>query len=94
VVAGAVIGDARHFLNNDGGFIFLGEAKLDRGRHGAELHFDGPDLHPGSGGYRGAVGPLLFTPVGKETGEIVAVDIDDAEQLCGRRWDWIEALQP
>lgn len=89
-----VIGEARHFLNNDGGFIFLGEAKLDRGRHGAELHFDGPDLHPGSGGYREAVGPLLFTPVGEETGEIVAVDIDDAEQLCGRRWDWIEALQP
>lgn len=25
-------------------------------------------------------------------GEIVSVPIDDARLLCGRRWDWIEAV--
>jgi hypothetical protein len=85
-------GDARHEINNEGSFIYLGEMQLRRGDHKAELRFGDPDLHPGSAGPREAVGPLLFAPVGADLGEVVKVRLDQLEQLCGKRWDWIEAV--
>jgi hypothetical protein len=58
-----------------------------------KLHFDGADLHPGSGGFpRPETGPLLFSPAGDEAGELVSVPIAESSRLCGKRWDWIEAL--
>jgi hypothetical protein len=95
-VDGKHFGAARHVLNNEGGFISLGEGRLEAGAHSAELRFGGPDLHPGSGGFP-ETGALLFAPVPDETsggpaGEIVSVPIDDARLLCGKRWDWIEAV--
>ncbi len=87
-------GEARHVLNNDGGFVFLGEVRLQRGEYSVRLDWGGHDLHPGSGGPREPAGPLLFAPAEKESGEIVGVNIDDSDRLCGKRWDWIEAIQP
>jgi hypothetical protein len=91
-VDGRPIGTARHQLNNEGGFTQLGEAHLSAGDHRVELRIEGADLHPGSG-VPAEVGPLLFAPVETGAGELVSVGVDDAERLCAKRWDWIEAVQ-
>ncbi|MDQ3724790.1 MAG: hypothetical protein M3335_02685, partial [Actinomycetota bacterium] len=89
-VDGREIGEVRHELNQEGGFIELGEVRLEPGRHTAELRFGGADLHPGSGGFpRPPTGPLLFAPAGEESGELVSIPVEEAQSLCGKRWDWI-----
>jgi hypothetical protein len=93
LVDGEVVGDVRHELNNEGGFVDLGEAQLAAGSHEVELRFGGADMHPGSGGFpRPPTGPLLFAPAGEEAGEIVSVPVSEYERLCGKPWDWIEAV--
>jgi hypothetical protein len=90
---GQLAGSARHVLSNEGGFVPLGEVELDRGVYAARLDFGGADPHPGSGGFpRPETGPLLFAPRGERTGRIVSVPLERAERLCGRPWDWIEAV--
>jgi hypothetical protein len=92
-VDGEKIGEARHQINNEGGYIYMGETELSAGEHKAKLRFGGADLHPGSGGFpRPERGPLLFAPAGEEEGEIVSVPAGEAESLCGEAWDWIEAV--
>ena len=94
LVDGSEVGAARHELNNEGGYIYMGETSLDGGAHRAELRFGGADLHPGSGGFpRPETGPLLFAPAATEAaGRLVTVPVDEADRLCGGRWDWIEAV--
>lgn len=92
-VDGRKIGEARHRIENEGAFIELGTADLAVGPHEAELRFGGADLHPGSGGFpRPRTGPLLFSPADEEVGELVSVPLSEVERLCGREWDWIEAV--
>ncbi|MGA8745183.1 MAG: hypothetical protein WB507_04900 [Solirubrobacterales bacterium] len=92
LVDGRKIGGARQELNEEGGFIYLGETFLARGNHHVKLLFGGADLHPGSGGFpRPATGPLLFAPAGDEGGQLSSVGVDESKYLCGRPWDWIEA---
>jgi hypothetical protein len=92
-IDGREVGAARHVLSEVGGFIELGETRLAAGRHSAALHFGGADLHPGSGGFpRPEAGPLLLAPAGDEAGSLVSVMPSAAERLCGRPWDWIEAV--
>jgi hypothetical protein len=87
------VGEARQEINNEGGFIDLGEAHLEAGNHEVELRFGGADLHPGSGGFpRPETGPLLFAPVEDGVGELVSVALADSDRLCGTPWDWIEAV--
>jgi hypothetical protein len=94
LVDGHRLGEARHELSNDAGFIELGEAQLAAGAHEVELRLGGADLHPGSGGFpRPEVGPLLFAPAGGDpAGEIVSTPVAEASRLCGKRWDWIEVF--
>ena len=87
------VGSARHVIDEPGGFIDLGEVRLDAGPHSAGLSFGGADLHAGSGGFpRPEAGPLLFEPAGAEAGGLVSVPPAEARRLCGRSWDWIEAV--
>jgi hypothetical protein len=93
LVDGVEVGKARHVLNNDGGFVDLGTVELPPGRHQVELRFGGADLHPGSGGFpRPFTGSLLFTPTADGAETIVSVPVDRARELCGKPWDWIEAV--
>jgi hypothetical protein len=90
---GRRVGGARQQIDNEGGFVHLGEARLAAGRHEAKLSFGGADLHPGSGGFpRPRTGPLLLAPAGAEAGGLVSVPLGEARRLCGRPWDWIEAV--
>jgi hypothetical protein len=93
LVDGHRMAEARQQLENDGGFIQLGRARLSAGSHDVELRFGGADLHPGSGGFpRPETGPLLFAPVGAGIGKLVWVPTERSRSICGKRWDWIESL--
>jgi hypothetical protein len=89
-VDGSPVGDGRHDLSNSGGYVRLGGAQLEPGTHDVEVRLSGPDLHPGSAGSHGAVGPLVLSPSEAADREFVTVPADDYRSLCGREWDWIE----
>lgn len=90
VVDGRAVGEVRHRLENEGGYVRLASASLGRGRHRIELRIGGADLHPGSGGSAGPVGPLSLSAGGAASSRLVRVPASSYERLCGRRWDWIE----
>jgi hypothetical protein len=97
-VDGRRIGSAREALNETGGWTPLGELQLGVSAHRATLTYGDSELAPGSGG-AGAAGP--FFPVGpfavsQVTGSLPVTYLppSDARALCGKSWDWIEALGP
>jgi hypothetical protein len=82
----------RHELSHSGEYIPLGTVPLGRGYHRLTLRGGGADLHPGSGDPPFYLGPLILSPPSRET--IRYVDPREAGSLCGRNFDWIEALGP
>jgi hypothetical protein len=60
--------------------------------HDVTLRYGGADLHPGSGGQPLPFGPLVFSRVEAADTEITYLPASRADELCGRRWDWIEAI--
>lgn len=93
-VDGDAIGSRRHLLNNFGQYIPLGAATFAAGPHAVDLEYSGSDLHPGSGGLGDPIGPLVLSPSEAADTEVTYVRTANAERLCGKRWDWIEALAP
>ena len=90
------IGSTHEILNEPGGFIPLGTARLAAGVHHFTLTYSSGGLAPGSAGPSEAdpaftVGPLQASLV---PGDIPVIYFAPAEyrQLCGHPWDWIEAL--
>ena len=92
-VDGEPAGEVRDQLNNSGQYVRLGEAELGPGTHLIEVRFDGADLHPGSGGTAGAIGPLVLSRADAAEARLVRVPPGRAQLLCGRDWDWIELDQ-
>jgi hypothetical protein len=88
---GAEVGSARHELNHEGGFVRLGDVELPAGEAELRVELGGADLHPGSGGPAPDAGPLVLESA-REAGPMERVDPEEARELCGRRWDWIEAI--
>ena len=89
-VDGEPAGSVRHLLNNEGQYVRLGAAELGPGPHRVEVEISGDDLHPGSAGTAGAIGPLVLAAGDAADSELVEVPAADARSLCGQRWDWIE----
>jgi hypothetical protein len=92
-VDGRRVGASRHSLNNAGQYIELGPAALSPGVHEVTIRYGGPDLHPGSGGQPLPFGPLVFSRREAADAEVTYVSPANADRLCDRRWDWIEALE-
>jgi hypothetical protein len=90
-VDGDEISGERHRLSHAGEYEPLGETVLTAGVHRVALHYGKADLHPGSGDPPLYIGPLVLArPDGSFT---LGVRTADARSLCGRRFDWIEALR-
>jgi hypothetical protein len=92
-VDGAERGSVRHQIENDGEHVELGAVHLAPGQHTVAIRFHGSDLHPGSGGVAAPVGPLILTRQDFADTHVLYFAPQRAQQLCGRRWDWIEALR-
>jgi hypothetical protein len=91
-VDGEPIGGVRGQLENHGGYVDLGAAYLDRGRHRIEVDAGGSDLHPGSDGAASTNGRIALSTADAADARLVAVDPPDFERLCGRPLDWVEQV--
>ncbi|HEX7059060.1 MAG TPA: hypothetical protein VF176_04345, partial [Solirubrobacterales bacterium] len=77
--------------NTVGPYIRLGAAGLRAGAHAIEVKIGGPDLHPGSAGSAGPIGPLLIARPNDDP-RLVYVPAARAGELCGGEWDWAEGV--
>jgi hypothetical protein len=92
-VDGEEVGSVRHVLNNRGGYLSFGAVELERGDHAVAFEVGGADLHPGSAGSFGPIGPLVMSTTGAASTELVTIPAADAATLCGEPWDWIEVVE-
>jgi len=91
-VGGQDAGSARGLLNNNAQFISLGDLDFESGELPVSLAYEkGSDLRPATGGYPFGVGPVVLEPVGDP--KLVTVSAANAQKLCGRSLDWIEAVR-
>jgi hypothetical protein len=91
-VDGEVVGSVRQDLNNFGEYVPLAVTKLSADAHTISLTVHGSDLHPASGGVAEPIGPLAMTDQDAADTKVTYFPASQADQLCGRRWDWIEAV--
>lgn len=91
LVDGQKVGSTRQRLNY-GYYMDLGQLDLTSSSHLVELRFHGSDLHPGSANPAAPVGPLVFSSAEAADEIVEYLPSSRAEDLCGRRLDWIEAL--
>ena len=83
-------------LANTGEYAQLGEAPLSAGRHELLLRYDSKEWSPGTNTPEELPypsGPFGVSSVRKQS-EIVYAKPSQARKLCGRAWDWVEALGP
>ncbi len=93
VLDGVEIGSVEQQLNESRQFLFFGTALLGAGTHDVELVLDGQSLAPGSGGPPEPIGPLVLAPVANENPSVRTVPVSQAQSLCGKNLDWVEALR-
>lgn len=90
-VDGKRVGSVRMAIENPGALEPLGRVKLAPGKHRLELDYSGAGLYPGSALSPYEIGPLeLDAPQRGDLGTR-SVRPENYRQLCGRRWDWLEA---
>jgi hypothetical protein len=93
---GREINSTHEILNEPGGYIPLGERRLGTGVHTVVLSYSGAGLAPGSAGPSSADPPFTDGPLEISTppGNIPVTYVSPANYrtLCGKPWDWVEAL--
>jgi hypothetical protein len=91
LVDGQEVGSARQEINY-GFHIDFGQFNWAPGAHLVELRYHGSDLHPGSAGPAMPIGPLVFSRAESTDEAVRYLPSARADDLCGRRLDWVEAL--
>ena len=91
-VDGRDVGVKRAELNWPGVYTDLGSVELDTGPHTVELTYDTDGWHPGSGGAPFSFGPLALSREDARE-PVLRVAPSDARALCGRPFDWVEAVR-
>lgn len=86
-----VVASERGVVENVGAVDPVGTTRLTPGRHWLELEYSDADLWPGSASRPFEIGPLLLEAPAKPDLGTVTVQSGQYRQLCGERWDWIEA---
>jgi hypothetical protein len=81
----------RQQLNPPGNYLDFGVLPLREGGHRVVVEIGGPDLHPGSAGSDGPLGPLV---IARADGDRLLTRFapQRAGELCGKSWDWIEVI--
>jgi hypothetical protein len=89
---GESLGSGRHELSHSGQYVPIGRRMLQPGLHELELELADADLHPGSRGTPEPLGPLALSTATADL-PVFSVPASEADSLCGRRLDWIEAMR-
>ncbi len=90
-VDGSEVSTLRRQLNAPGTYLDFGLVPLRRGARTFAVSVGGPDLHPGSAGSDGLLGPLVISRP-DDNPPLRRFSPRQAGSLCGRAWDWIEAV--
>jgi hypothetical protein len=90
---GEVVNSVRGELENQGQYVELADLPLGMGSHELAIRFHGSDLIPGSGGPAAPIGPLVLSSQEAADAPVRRYPPSAARRLCGRRWDWIEAVR-
>jgi hypothetical protein len=90
-VDGDEVSTLRQQLNTPGSYLDFGIVPLRRGSHTFAVSIGGPDLRPGSAGADGLLGPLVISHPDDDP-PLRRLSPGRARSLCGRPWDWIEAV--
>jgi hypothetical protein len=93
LVDGRLVGSARDQLEETAQLTPLGTATLDSGKHDISLRYSGGDWRPGSRGAPFVLGPLVLGEPAAAS-DLIRVPPGAAASLCGRSFDWIEAVAP
>jgi hypothetical protein len=97
-VDGKQIGSTHEVLDEPGGYLPLGRLRLRPGLHTVVLSYSGTSLAPGSAGPGNANDPFTDGPleISPPPGNVplTYVTPNHYRTLCGKAWDWIEALGP
>ncbi len=92
-VDGVAAGSDRHQLSFPGNWVPFATTDLSAGPHAVTVRLDGGGIHPGVHGIdRYAIGPVALVPVDAPA-RVIEVPRNDADALCGRRLDWVEAVR-
>ena len=92
-IDGRQVGAKRMELNWPGLFTALGTIDLAAGAHRVTITMDKGGWRPGSGGDSFSFGPLTLSPLDTRRNEVDSVPPSQAQSLCGRRLDWVEAVR-
>ena len=91
-VDGVRTASLRSDLQYSGQWLPAGTRALSAGVHRIDVHSDGGDLAPGSGGAPYAMGPVALSPAAPRPA-LISVPPARAGTLCHRTLDWIEAVR-
>ncbi len=91
ILDGEKVASERGVVENAGALEPLGRVRLAPGKHRLTLDYSGAGLSPGSALYPYEIGPLELDAPAKGDLGTVTVRPEDYRQLCGKRWDWLEA---
>jgi hypothetical protein len=92
-IDGVEAGSVEEQLNSSRQFLYFGSQKLEAGSHEVSLVLHPQTPRPGSGGPPEPIGPLVLSPDRNQDPPVKTVSASEAEQLCGRSLDWIEAVR-
>jgi hypothetical protein len=87
------VASERASVENVGALNPLGTVDLAPGKHRLTVDYSGADLHPGSAGRPGEIGPLLLEAPESGDPGLTVVTPSAYRKLCGKRWDWVEAYR-
>jgi hypothetical protein len=90
LVDGKLVASQRDELSHANQYLPLGSVTLSAGIHSVTIRYGKADLHPGSGDPPFYLGPFVLAPPAKESVRYIAPA--DAQSLCGKSVDWVEAL--
>jgi hypothetical protein len=96
-VDGRQIASTHEVIDEPGGYVPFGRLRLATGIHAVTLSYGGASLAPGSAGPSAADPPFIDGPleVSVPPGRLPVTYVSPAayRSLCGRSWDWVEALR-
>ena len=91
-IDGERTGSAANRLNNLGQYIEAGSAELTAGAHELILENELSSIAPSDGADPDPLGPVILA-IDDIDSPVRYFSADDADQLCGKRWDWIEVIR-
>ncbi len=92
MIDGVTVGRTGAELSYPGQWVPMGTATLSAGPHAIEAHVSSGGLRPGAGNGDGLpIGPVALVRAEPESA-VLRVPPGRARELCGRRFDWIEAV--